>query len=115
MKFIVPHIDRQINNSLPLWHQAPKRKCGAAGSLGVAIVLLLFFFIVLLFSFLLSLFRILGVPFRKWIIKSGELTVGIGRKAKMRLDLYDVPTVLIGLGGHCLAHAKDALKDPLDQ
>jgi hypothetical protein len=41
--------------------------------------------------------------------------VGIGRKAKMRLDLYDVPAVLIGLGGHCLAHAKNTIKYPLDQ
>jgi hypothetical protein len=29
----------------------------------------------------LSFFRILGVPIRKWIIKLGELTVGIGREA----------------------------------
>jgi hypothetical protein len=33
----------------------------------------------------------------------------------MRLDLNDVPAVLIRLGGHCLAHAKDALENSLDQ
>jgi hypothetical protein len=32
----------------------------------------------------------------------------------MRLDLYDIPAVLIGLRGHCLAYAKDAFKNPLD-
>jgi hypothetical protein len=50
-----------------------------------------------------------GIPLLKWVIKSGELTVGISMKAKMRLYLNYVPTVLICLGSHGLAHAKDAL------
>jgi hypothetical protein len=56
----------------------------------------------------------LGVPLRKWIIKLGKLTVGIGGKAKMRLDLNDIPAVLISLRGYGLSHTKDALKNPLD-
>jgi hypothetical protein len=32
----------------------------------------------------------------------------------MRLDLNDIPTVLISLRGYGLAHTKDALKNPLD-
>jgi hypothetical protein len=40
--------------------------------------------------------------------------VGIGGESKMRLDLYDISAVLIGLCGHGLAHAKDAFKNPLD-
>jgi hypothetical protein len=56
----------------------------------------------------------LGVPLCKWIIKLGKLTVGIGEKDKMRLDLNDIPTVLISLPGYGLAHANDAFKNPLD-
>jgi hypothetical protein len=56
----------------------------------------------------------LGVPLLKWIIKLGELALGTGGKAKMRLDLNDIPAVLIGLRGYGLAHAKDAFKNPLD-
>jgi hypothetical protein len=89
----------------------PKRKCGAAGSLGVVVILLFFFIISLLRTFLLG---ILGVLLRKRIIKLGKLTVGIGGKAKMGLDLDDVPAVLICLCGYGLAHAKDAFENPLD-
>jgi hypothetical protein len=52
---------------------------------------------------------ILGIPLRKWIIKGGKLTVGVGGEAKMRLDLNDILTVLIGLCGRRPAHAKNAL------
>jgi hypothetical protein len=57
---------------------------------------------------------ILGIPLRKRIIKLGKLTLGIGGKAKMGLDLNDIPAVLISLRGYSLAHTKDALKHPLD-
>jgi hypothetical protein len=80
----------------------------AAGSLGVIVVLLFFFFVVLLFV-VLPFFFISGVPLCKRVIKGGKLMVGVGGKAKMRLDLNDIPTVLIGLFGHGLAHAKDTL------
>jgi hypothetical protein len=56
----------------------------------------------------------LSVSLRKWIIKLGKLTVGIGGKAKMGLDFNDIPAVLISLRGYSLAHTKDALKHPLD-
>jgi hypothetical protein len=80
----------------------------AAGSLGV-VVLLLFFFIVLLLLLLLTFFFILGVSLREGVIKGGKPMVGIGGKAKMRLDLNNIPVVLIGLRSHGLAHAKNAL------
>jgi hypothetical protein len=88
-----------------------------AGSLGVVVVLLFFFIVLLLLLLLLLLlpfFFILGVPLRKGVIKGGKLMVAIGGKAKMRLDLNDIPTVLISLRGHGLAHAKDPIENSLD-
>jgi hypothetical protein len=64
------------------------------GSLEVLVVLLFFFIVVLLLLFL-PFFFILGVPLRKGIIKGGKLTVGTGGEAKMRLDLNDIPALLI--------------------
>jgi hypothetical protein len=54
-------------------------------------------------------------PFGEWVIKLRQLMVGIRRKPQVTLDLNNVMAVFIDFLSCSFAHAKYALKCPLDE
>jgi hypothetical protein len=56
-----------------------------------------------------------SIPFGKWVIKLGQLMVGIRWKPQVTLDLNNVMTVFIDFLSCSFAHAENALQCPLDE
>jgi hypothetical protein len=55
------------------------------------------------------------IPFGKWVIKLGQLMVGIRRKPQVTLDLNNITAVFIDFLSCSFAHAENALQCPLDE
>jgi hypothetical protein len=56
-----------------------------------------------------------SIPLGKWIIKLGQLMVGIRWKPQVTLDLNNVTAVFIDFLSGCFAHAENDLQCPLDE